>query len=83
MAQPYKHTLKKKERYFNALVVQDGLKAGEAPKDGDWESRYNCTGGRGSCRNGGGKGDWHVTERGAQDIFRVPIKVCESPTSEQ
>jgi len=35
MARPYMHTLKKGERYFSALVLQDGLRVGEAPKDGD------------------------------------------------
>lgn len=35
MARLYMHTLKKTEIYFSALVLQDGLRVGEAPKDGD------------------------------------------------
>lgn len=65
MAQPYKHTLKKRERYFNAPVLQVGLKAGEAPKDGDLGLRYNCMGGRGGVETEGGKGGCHVTGRGS------------------
>lgn len=51
MAQPYKHTLKKRERYFNELVLQVRQKAGEAPKDGDQGLRHNCMAERGRCRN--------------------------------
>lgn len=52
MARPYKHTLKKRERYFNALVLQNELKAGEIPRNGDEGPRYDCMGGRGRCENG-------------------------------
>lgn len=81
MARPYMHTLKKRERYFSALVLHDGLRVGEAPKDGDQGSGTMDGWERKVWTRKVGKVGVMWQEEGVQGVFREPIKTREPSDS--
>ena len=90
-AQPCTHTLKKRERYFNAPVIGGGLKAGEAQGDGGQGPRCKCSGerkvwkqkvggvppGNPSVREPPGSGQWSSSPR--LDLPRTWRNVSPDP----
>lgn len=64
MARPYMHTLKKGERYFSALVLQDGLRSWRGSQGWRPGTRYHWWVGEEGVDTEGGKGGCHVTGRG-------------------